>query len=131
MFGPEALGRAAKIALGATLARAFARRDRESTASLEDVAASRGGSAARWEDPAARTPGGGVLAPDDTPRAARWRFRARPRALAIAALVAGAGALVACAAEAEKRAVATRRTGEAKNRRTARLHRRDDVQRRR
>ena len=120
MFGPEALGRAAKIGLGATLARYFARRDRESTASLEDAAARRG-VGARWEDPAARTPGGGVLAPDDTPRAARWRFRARPRALAIAALVAGAGALGAGAlgtgaAEAEKRAVATRRTGEAKNR---------------
>jgi hypothetical protein len=114
MFGPEALGRAAKIGLGATLARAFARRDRESTASLEDAAARRG-VGARWEDPAARTPGGGVLASDDTPRAARWRFRARPRALAIAALVAGAGALGAGAlgagaAEAEKRAVATRRT---------------------
>ena len=116
MFGPEALGRAAKIGLGATLARAFARRDRESTASLEDAAARRR-VGARWEDPAARTPGGGVLAPDDTPRAARWRFRARPRALAIAALVAGAGALGAGAAEAEKRAVATRRTDEAKNRR--------------
>ena len=102
MFGPEALGRAAKIGLGATLARYFARRDRESTASLEDAAGS-----------SHRAP---------TPRlAARWRFRARPRALAIAALVAGAGALgagalVAGAAEAEKRAVATRRTGEAKNR---------------
>ena len=121
MFGPEALGRAAKIGLGATLARYFARRDRESTASLEDAAARRG-VGARWEDPAARTPGGGVLAPDDTPRAARWRFRARPRALAIAALVAGAGALgagalVARTAEAEKRALATRRTDEAKNRR--------------
>jgi X-X-X-Leu-X-X-Gly heptad repeat protein len=121
MFGPEALGRAAKIGLGATLARAFARRDRESTASLEDAAARRR-VGARWEDPAARPRG--VLAPDDTPRAARWRFRARPRALAIAALVAGAGALVAGAgalvagaAEAEKRAVATRRTDEAKNRR--------------
>ena len=65
--------------------------------------------------PGGEDAGGGVLAPDDTPRAARWRFRARPRALAIAALVAGAGALGAGAlgagaAEAEKRALATRRT---------------------
>ena len=68
MFGPEALGRAAKIGLGATLARYFARRDRESTASLEDAAARRG--SARWRT-GGEDAGGGVLAPDDTPRAAR------------------------------------------------------------